>query len=110
MKRTLAYWLGIVAAPSMVLAYVSGGYALVAWACRTQRHVVLDAAALLAAGVTLVALALAAWAWRHAPSAPPPRAERHRFLGFVATALSALSFLAVVAQWSTRFALGPCVS
>jgi hypothetical protein len=108
--RTLAYWLGIVGAPLVALAYLSAAYALVPLACLSQHHGILEAAAAMAAAATLVALGGAWLARQRLPAARgTPLGERHAFLAGVALSVSGLSLVAVVAIAATRLALGPCV-
>src|SRR5438046_1235330 len=96
--RTLAYWLGIVGAPLVALAYLSAAYALVPLACLSQHHGILDAAAAVAAAATLAALGAASVAHRRLPAARgTPLGERHAFLAGVALCVSGLSLVAIVA-------------
>src|SRR5690606_6551737 len=92
-------------AAHFLLCYVTGAI----WCAKfAAPHGELDTARLLVGTYTLLALALIALAahhgWRrhrHRTAAPPPHggaatAKRHRFLGFVAVLLCALSAIAVL--------------
>jgi len=107
----MAYWLGIVVAPTVMLTQISLAYALVPWACASQHHHVLDAVS----GVALLAtLAMTAVSWREMrltrPRQGTPLGARQAFLAEIAVAVAALSTLSVLAQWATRLAIPPCVA
>jgi hypothetical protein len=110
-RAALAHWVSIVIAPVVYLANLSIAYALVPFACDTQR----DFPVHLANGVTfalmLVALALA-WRSRRASPRPPGTADddvdRDRFLSTIGLCISALLVLAVAGQWSAQWVLSPC--
>jgi hypothetical protein len=107
----MAFWLGIVVAPLVMLAQLSLSYALVPWACSSQHHHVLDA---VAAACLLATLAATAIGWRELRATRPlrgtPLGARRSFLAEVAVAVAGLSALAVLAQWATRLAIAPCVA
>ena len=105
----MAFWLGIVVAPLVMLTQLSLSYALVPWACASQHHHVLDAVA----GVCLLAtVATTVIGWREVRATRPqrgtPLGARRSFLAEVAVAVAALSALSVLAQWATRLAIPPC--
>jgi hypothetical protein len=105
----MVYWLGILGAPTVFLAELSLAYALVPWACRSQHHAMLDTVSAIGLLLTVAALGAAFVGWRQARAhRDSPVAARQEFLGQMAIALSALSALAVIAQWATRLAVPPC--
>ena len=105
----MVYWLGILGAPTVFLAELSLVYALVPWACRSQHHAMLDAVSAVGLLFTIIALGAGFVGWRNARARRgSPIAARQEFLGQVAIALSAISALAVIAQWATRLAVPPC--
>ena len=109
--RTLAYWLGSVGAPLVALAYLSAAYALVPLACRTQMHGILELAAAIAIGATVLATIVAWLVRRRLPAARgTPIGERHAFLANLALSLGVLSVVTVAAIAVTHLALGPCVA
>ena len=107
----MAHWFAIVGSPLVMLTALSAGYALVPWACAHQRHGVIDLVMVIALAVILVALGVEWGTMRRARGRRATTvADRDEFLSRIGIALSVLSALGIVAQWTTRLALGPCVS
>jgi hypothetical protein len=107
----MMYWPGIIGAPVVFLTLVSAAYALVSWACRSHDHVLLDIVSAFALLLTLGATLLGGLAWRRTRAhGGTPLAVRKLFLAELAIALGAISSVAVLAQWSTRLALSPCIA
>ena len=101
-----APWWALIVVPLAFLGNQSAAYAIVALACRSQKHAlvhVFPAATLVAA---LLGVALCGWCMRSGSGAI--RAER-RFLVVVSLAVSALFVLATLAQWYVAAALSPCL-
>jgi len=107
----MLHWLAIVGAPIALLSAISASYALVPWACANQRHGVLDVVIVIALVATLVAVALEAMRLRRGSGAhDSPVAARDTLLSQIGVGVGVLCALALIAQWATRFAIGPCVS
>ena len=107
----MAHWLVIVGSPVSLLTAISAGYALVPWACAHQRHGVIDLVIALALAATVIAIGLEV---RHVVRVnrqrESPVAAREVFLSQIGIAVGLLCAVGVIAQWTTRFAVGPCVS
>jgi len=106
----MVHWLAIVGAPIALLSSLSAGYALVPWACAHQRHGVLDVVIVIALVATLLAVTLEAMRLRrHDPAHDSPIAARDTLLSQIGLGVGVLCALALIAQWATRLAIGPCV-
>lgn len=105
-------WLGLLAAPALVLGAQSADYALVQFACgwgtRAPLHLVSAAAFLFCAAAT--ALAYRTWRAAAAPFAASyeARAARQACLALAATAVGALSTLIQLTMWLPQWLLSPC--
>ncbi|HKP66528.1 MAG TPA: hypothetical protein VJX31_07865 [Casimicrobiaceae bacterium] len=106
----MVHWLAIVGAPIALLSSISATYALVPWACAHQRHGVLDVVIVIALVGTLCAVALEATRLRRSNAAhDSPSAARDMLLSQIGVGVGVLCALALIAQWATRLAIGPCV-
>ena len=106
----MVHWLAIVGAPIVLLGSISATYALVPWACAHQRHGVLDVVIVIAFVGTLLAVALEAARLRRSDAHDSPESARDRLLAQIGVGVGVLCALALLAQWATRLAIGPCVS
>lgn len=108
-------WLALIVGPSIALGVQSLLFAMVTPSCATQSRVEMHAVAAVALLVVLVlaVLAWSDWALRHGEPGSAdddtgtPDGPR-RFLGAVATAVSALSALVILAMWFNLWVLSPC--
>lgn len=105
----MVHWLAIVGAPIALLSSISASYALVPWACAHQRHGVLDVVIVIALAGTLLAIALEATRLRHSGAHDSPESARDTLLAQIGVGVGVLCALALIAQWATRLAIGPCV-
>ena len=106
----MVHWLAIVGAPIALLSSISASYALVPWACAHQRHGVLDGVIVIALVTTLLAVALEATRLRRSDvQHDSPVAARDTMLSQIGVGVGVLCALALIAQWATRLAIGPCV-
>jgi len=105
-----APWWGLLVVPSTFLANLSVAYAVVPFACMTQRHGLLHVAPAVGLAITLVGLALSLWSLARLRDAEgqPVRVAR-RFLAGMSLALVMLFLLATLTQWYAIFKLSPCV-
>ncbi|GLU33320.1 hypothetical protein WKR88_14830 [Trinickia caryophylli] len=105
-------WLGLLAAPALVLAVQSVDYALVRYTCERGDPVPLNVVSALAFAFSIAATTLAYRNWRHAaapfPASYEPRAARPAFLAFAATVLGAFSALVQLTMWFPQWLLSPC--
>jgi hypothetical protein len=109
-------WLALLVAPSLALACQSILYAMVTPACSQQTanglHIVAAASLALAGMFTI--LALHEWRLRAAGPGRTPDSDsadpgvNRRFLAIVATAVGALSCIAIAAMWIAVWMLSPC--
>ncbi|ABE36094.1 putative membrane protein [Paraburkholderia xenovorans LB400] len=113
MKRTgLSVWLGLLAAPAVVLGAQSLNYALVQLACATGRHTALDAVSAVAFLFSMVAAWLAYRRWRG--TATPfdasyvRRDARRPFLALMAMLVAALCAVIQLTMWFPQWLLSPC--
>ena len=111
----MKHWLGLLLSPSIALAAQSVMFALVTPSCGAQTRLALHLAAAVALGLVLglgaLSLAESSLLRRDAASpdsdaiqGPVPR----RFLADIATAVSALSALVILAMWFALWVLSPC--
>lgn len=105
-------WLGLLAAPTLVLAVQSVDYALVRYACERGDPVPLNVVSALAFALSIGATILAYRHWRHAAAAFPAsyesRAARPAFLALAATVLGAFSACVQLMMWFPQWLLSPC--
>src|SRR4051794_41697335 len=66
-------WPALVFAPSLFLTQMSLNYALVEWACSSQKHGALQIVPAVSLVIILATVAIAAGGWRRGP--PPPRKD-----------------------------------
>ncbi len=105
-------WLGLLAAPALVLAVQSIDYALVQIACARHSTVSLNVVSAVAFAASVFATVLAYRKWR-ATAAPFPasydaRPARAACLAFAATVLGAFSTLVQLTMWFPQWVLSPC--
>ena len=106
----MVHWLAIVGTPIALLTSISATYALVPWACAHQRHGVLDVVIVIALLGTLLAIALEVARLRRRHAADDwSIAARDTLLSQIGIGVGVLCALALIAQWATRLAIGPCV-
>ena len=106
-------WPALVFAPSLFLTQMSLNYALIAWACSSQRHGALYIIPAVSLVIVALSLLLAARDWRHsrrlAQKDGGDPASRSAFLALTGIAVASISALAIVLQWMTQFAVDPCL-
>jgi len=106
-------WPALVFTPSLFLTQMSLNYALVEWACSSQRHGALHIIPAVSLVIVVVTLLLAARDWRrshrlaHKDGGDP--ASRSAFLALMGIAVASMCALAIVLQWMTQFAVDPCL-
>jgi hypothetical protein len=103
----IALWASIIVAPLVFLGSLSLAYALVPFACKLQSGLALDVTLGAALAFTLAALVSA---WRARGEATARRNDVDRLLATVGISVSALSALAIAAQWGARWMLMPCLA
>jgi hypothetical protein len=108
-------WFALVFSPSIALGAQSLMYSLVTPSCASQSRIGLHASAALSLLVVLVLLALAISDWSLHGAEPGTADSDHgnpgatrRFLAVLATAVSALSALVILAMWFGLWVLSPC--
>jgi hypothetical protein len=99
-------WLAMLVAPSLALACQLALYAMVSPMCGSQQTWPLHAVAAIALALTGLFTTLAAAEWRRLQ---PAAGGTRRFLAAVATAVGALSGLAIAAMWLAVGVLSPCL-
>lgn len=108
----MSIWLGLLAAPAVVLGAQSLNYALVQFACASGDYTVLDAVSAVAFGFSVMAAWLAYRRWRG--TAGPfdasyvPRAARQPFLALMAMLIAALCAVIQLTMWFPQWLLSPC--
>jgi hypothetical protein len=108
-------WLALVLAPSIALGAQSVMYSMVTPSCSTQSRLELHLAAAVAL-LMVVVLAVVSFSdsslRRREPGSPdtdePHVPVQHRFLSDIATAVSALAGLVILAMWFGAWVLSPC--
>jgi hypothetical protein len=99
--------------PVVFLALIAVAYALVPWACETQRRVPLHLLSLVALAVAAGCVVLAWRNWRSLGTDPAYDESEItvwvRFLAALGLALSGLITVGTIALWTTQFILPPCV-
>jgi hypothetical protein len=105
-------WLGLLAAPTVVLAAQSMNYALIRSACATGVVWPLHVVSALTFGFCVLSSWIASIRWRdegHAErSTDASRAARDAFFAMMATIIGALSALVELAMWFPQWILAPC--
>jgi hypothetical protein len=106
-------WPGIFVAPLAFLAELIVAYALVPYACQSERHATLHVVQLLTLAVAIGAAFHALREYRVAGSGTPHDAgdplTRHRFVALLGVLVSTTISLALLAQWITTWVIPPCV-
>jgi hypothetical protein len=106
-------WPALLVPPIAFLAVLTAAYALVPWACETQRHFPLHLVSLACLAITGGGMALAWRDWRAAgveePDDSPGQAARDRFIAVLGLMLSCLMMLVTLMLWTTTFIIPPCV-
>ena len=99
--------------PVVFIALISIAYAMVPWACETQRRVPLHLVSLAAVSIAGGCVWLAWRNWRSLGTEPtydePEVTVWVRFLAALGLALSALVTVGTIVLWTTQFILPPCV-
>lgn len=114
MNRTgIPFWMGLLAAPTLVLGTQSINYALVQVACARRSHLALDVVSVLSIAFSLGAASLAYRRWR-ATSQPfdasyAPRDARAAFVALMSMIVAALCALIQVMMWFPQWLLSPCL-
>lgn len=113
MKRAgMSIWLGLLAAPVVVLGAQSLNYALVQVACASGQRGALSAVSAIAFAFSVFAAWLGYRRWRDsaARSCPSytPRAARASFLALMAMLVGALCAVVQLMMWFPQWLLSPC--
>jgi hypothetical protein len=113
MKRTgISIWLGLLAAPAVVLGAQSLNYALVQLACASGQHAALDAVSAVAFMFSVFAAWVAYRCWRGTAGrfdgSYAPRDARQPFLALMAMLTAALCALIQLTMWFPQWLLSPC--
>jgi hypothetical protein len=105
-------WLGLLAAPAVVLGAQSLNYALVQFACASGEYVVLDAVSALAFTFSVMATWLAYRRWRGTAGqfdgSYVSRDARQPFLALMAMLIAALCAVIQLTMWFPQWLLSPC--
>lgn len=105
-------WLGLLAAPTAVLASQSINYALIRLDCATGAAWPLHAVSALTFGFCVLSSWLASVRWRAEGHADAPayasRAARGAFFALMAMVVGALSAVIELAMWFPQWVLAPC--
>ncbi|MGE5526832.1 MAG: hypothetical protein ACM3SS_24190 [Rhodospirillaceae bacterium] len=106
-------WSGLVAVPVLFLAELTLAYALVPYACVSQKHIVLHIVQVITLLVAIVSALSALAAYRVAGAENPAdagdEAARQRFIALLGALVSGTIVLAMLAQWITTWVIPPCV-
>jgi hypothetical protein len=110
--RDWPLWLNLLGAPFLFLCHLLVGYSLVPWACAAGKRWVLQLNGIL---FLAVLAALGVFCWREIrsagtdtePNVAVPLA-RHRQLAILGLMLTALFFLATLAQFIATLIIDPC--
>jgi hypothetical protein len=109
----LALWGGVLIGPAAYFLQLFAAYGLVDWVCRSGNSYVITLITLLALALCAFGGFLAWTAWKKVGTEfaedKGDRANRTRFMGFGGLLLSALFFLAIVAQEVPNWIVGACV-
>lgn len=114
MNRTgIPFWLGLLAAPALVLATQSVNYALVQVACARRSHLALDVVSALAIVFSFGAAWFAYRRWRSASqpfdASYAPRDARAAFIALMSMIVAALCALIQIMMWFPQWLLSPCL-
>ncbi|EIF30775.1 hypothetical protein BCh11DRAFT_06281 [Burkholderia sp. Ch1-1] len=105
-------WLGLLAAPTVVLATQSINYALIRLVCGTGAVWPLHLVSALAFGFCVLSSWLGWASWRAQGHADAPayasRASRGAFFALMAMVVGALSAVVQLAMWFPQWVLPPC--
>ncbi|MGN6665498.1 MAG: hypothetical protein ACTHKH_00780 [Trinickia sp.] len=106
-------WLGLLAAPTVVLGAQSADYALVQFACRWGTPAPLCVVSAIGFVFSAIATIVAFNKWR-ATSAPfrasyDARSARAPCLAFAAMSIGALCMLIQLMMWFPQWLLSPCI-
>jgi hypothetical protein len=113
MKRHApSIWLGLLAAPLVVLGTQSIDYALVQVACATGNRTAMNAVSASSFCFSLLASYLAYLHWRRSPTRAEAsyaaRSARPSFLALMAMLVAALCALIQLMMWIPQWLLSPC--
>ncbi len=103
-------WFALLGAPILALADQSIAYSMTVWACAHQQVLAMHGVHALFFAATLGGT-VAAWGLWRATSRRKMGDEtlkRRHFLAVLATAVGALSALAIAAMWVPNWMLSPC--
>jgi 4'-phosphopantetheinyl transferase EntD len=106
-------WFALIVAPLLALGNQSVAYLLVGWSCAHQSVVPLHACHALFLVIAALAAVAASREWRAGADGAAHRHEaraQRRFLAGVATAVAALSALAIAAMWIATGMISPCTA
>jgi hypothetical protein len=107
--RRWAPWWGLLVVPTLFLTNQSAAYAIVAFACRSERQSLVHLFPALTLAIALLGVALSGWCVLRSRGAGAAVRPERRFLEIVSLATAALFVLATLAQWYVAAALSPCV-
>jgi hypothetical protein len=106
-------WPALFVPPLAFLSTLAAAYALVPWACATQRHFPIHLLALGCLAITIAGIVLALRDWRSAglvePDDGPDKAVQVRFIAVLALMLSGLIAVSTLTLWITTWIVPPCV-
>lgn len=106
-------WPGLFVAPVAFLAELALAYALVPYACESQKHATVHIVQVLtltiAVAAALYALREFRVAGRERPDDAADEATRNRFVALLGVLVSGTVSLALLAQWITTWVIPPCV-
>lgn len=106
-------WLGLLAAPTVVLGAQSADYALVQFACRWGTAAPLCVVSALAFAFSAIATIVAFNRWRTAavpyPASYDERPAREACFAFAAMLVGALCTLVQLMMWLPQWLLSPCL-
>lgn len=106
-------WPGVFVAPLAFIAELALAYALVPYACQSERHVTIHAVQvvtlIVAIGAALFALREYRVAGGETPDDAGDKTTRDRFVSLIGVLVSVTISLALLAQWITTWVIPPCV-
>jgi hypothetical protein len=110
----MSLWPALIVPPIAFLTALSAAYALVPWACESQRHFPLHLVAMVCLAVCAGGVLLAWRDWRSAGAEEPDDGADDivhiRFVSVLGLLLSALMVLSTLTLWMTIVIIPPCVS
>ena len=113
MSPRLRLWPALLIPPLAFLTLLAGGYALVPWACDTQRHFPLHVTAVISLAIAMTGIVLAWRDWRSVGVKEPDDSSdalvRDRFVAVLGLLLSSLMTLTTLMIWITTLIVPPCV-